>query len=153
MNKIITTIAILFIAYIPVFGKTITTIESTNAVVPKSPELLLKEKCQAVEDIKVKVSCYAEGYNVPDELAHYIVQNESRYIQNEVGDEDIICPMTGRPVYARGLMQITRCYHPELSDSQAFDPDENLNYGMKLAATKKSCISQFSTCSKYYSIN
>lgn len=96
------------------------------------------------------VTCYANKYHVPYDLAHYIVKNESHYNPNNVGDLNIICKRTGEPVYARGLMQITRCYYPNVTDEQAFDPYFNLDFGMKLASKKETCISQFSTCRNYY---
>lgn len=100
--------------------------------------------------IKQMVSCYAKKEGVNPELAQYIVSNESHYNPSVVGDLHVKCPSTGKPVEARGLVQITSCYHPEISDSQAFDPNFSLEFGMKLMKDKKSCMSQFSTCRKYY---
>ncbi len=99
------------------------------------------------------VSCYAKKYGVPDELAHYVVRNESHYNPNELGDEHIICKEgvnKGKPVNARGLVQITECYYPEVTDEQAYDPNFNLEFGMKLMKDKKTCMNQFTTCRNYY---
>ncbi|MFA6991933.1 MAG: hypothetical protein WC269_01470 [Candidatus Gracilibacteria bacterium] len=47
---------------------------------------------------------------------------ESGLRADAVGDMNIICPRTGKSVRARGMFQITECYHPEVTDEQAFDP-------------------------------
>lgn len=99
------------------------------------------------------VSCYAKKYGVSDKLAHYVVENESHYNPNDVGDLHIKCRSgvnRGQPVRARGLVQITECYYPEVTDAQAFDPNFNLEFGMKLMKDKYKCIEQFTTCRKYY---
>lgn len=100
--------------------------------------------------IKQMVSCYAKEYGVNDKLAHYVVENESQYDPNLVGDLHIKCPQTGKPVRARGLVQITECYYPEVTDEQAFDPNFNLEFGMKLMKNKSTCMNQFTTCRNYY---
>ena len=116
--------------------------EPIKQQVPKTPEEL--------------VTYYATKYGVSQDLAHYIAVNESHYKPNEVGDENITCraqnsPYKGQAVYARGVYQITRCYHPQVTDAQAFDPEYNIEYAMKLIAKGRStCISQFSTCRDYY---
>lgn len=104
-------------------------------------------------DIKEMVSCYAKKYGVPDKLAHYVVKNESHYNPNLLGDKHITCPQgvnKGKPVNARGLVQITECYYPEVTDEQAYDPNFNLEFGMKLMKDKKTCMNQFTTCRNYY---
>lgn len=106
--------------------------------------------------VQQMVTKYAKENGVDLKLANFIVSRESHYNPNEVGDLDIKCnnpgtPYHGKPVYARGLMQITRCYYPEISDEQAFDPEFNLKFGMALVGkSRKSCVSQFSTCAQYY---
>lgn len=109
-----------------------------------------KHGCAEIKDTYRLVTCYANKYKVPLPLAHYIVKNESGYNPKNIGDKYIICKRTGQAVYARGMMQITRCYHQNVTDAQAFDVNFNLNYGMKLASNKQTCISQFSTCRDYY---
>lgn len=102
------------------------------------------------DDIKQLVDCYADKYGVDKKLAHYIVKNESQYNPELVGDMGITCKRTGKPVRARGLVQITECYYPEVTDEQAFNPNFNLEFGMELIKNKKTCISQFTTCRNYY---
>jgi len=122
-----------------------------NVVVAQDvvPPTMHKPGCSETDMYKL-VTCYANKYKVPLPLAHYIVKNESHYNPNNVGDKNILCKRTGQATYARGLMQITRCWHPNVSDKQAFDPNFNLNYGMKLASNKATCMSQFTTCRNYY---
>ncbi len=100
--------------------------------------------------VKEMVSCYAKKNGVDEKLAHYVVENESHYNSDAVGDLHTKCGSTGKPVRARGLVQITTCYYPQVTDEQAFDPNFNLDFGMKLMKDKKTCISQFSTCRDYY---
>lgn len=102
------------------------------------------------------VDYYAEKHGVENELAHYIIKNESSYNPEAKGDLDIICknprsPHNGQPVYARGLGQLTRCYYPEVSDEEAFDAKTNLDITMGIIAKGKTvCEQQFTTCRNYY---
>lgn len=100
--------------------------------------------------IKEMVSCYAKKDGVNEKLAQYIVSEESEYNPNTIGDMKIKCPATGKPVRSRGLVQITECYYPEITDAQAFDPNFSLDFGMKLIKNKKTCEQQFTTCRQYY---
>ena len=112
----------------------------------------LYDWCQNLAIVDM-VTCYAKKYNVDQRLAHYVVRNESRYNVKAVGDMSITCRYgvnKGLPVRARGLVQITDCYYPSINDEQAFDPVFNLEFGMKLMADREDCISQFSTCRRYY---
>lgn len=111
------------------------------------------ERIYSKQEIVQLVDKYADKHGVPNDLAHYIVSKESTYNPKNLGDKNIICKRTGGPVNARGLMQITQCFHPNVTDEQAYDADFNLDYGMKLASKKETCIQQFSTCRDYYRIN
>lgn len=137
---------------IPEIGGAVTTTEEPIPEAVVDSFLLTKEVCQSKTEIKDKVDCYADLHKVDRELAHYIVSEESEYNPKAVGDMYIHCERTNSPVKARGLMQITRCYHPNVTDAQAFDADENLDYGMKLASKKSLCRQQFSTCDRYYNL-
>lgn len=111
--------------------------------------------CNGQECLEQMVDKYAEKYGVSKELAHYIAFNESTYNPQAKGDMNSICPSgeyKGLPVYARGIYQITRCYHPNVTDEQAFDPEYNIDYAMQLIAQgEKVCKQQFTTCREYYS--
>lgn len=105
---------------------------------------------ECVGNIQELVSCYAQKNGVNPKLAQYIVSNESNYDPNTIGDMKIKCPSTGKPVRSRGLVQISECYYPQITDSQAFDPNFALDFGMKLIKNKKVCEQQFTTCRNYY---
>lgn len=106
------------------------------------------------ECLEKMVDRYAEKYSVSAELAHYIAFNESGYNAQAKGDMNSICPTgkyEGEPVYARGVYQITKCYHPNVTDEQAFDAEFNIDYAMNLIAQgEKVCKQQFTTCRAYY---
>jgi len=106
-------------------------------------------------EIPAMVTYYATQYGVSQELAHYMAKNESQYNPLETGDLTITChennQYKGKPVYARGVYQITRCYYPKVTDAQAFDPAYNIQFAMNIISKgKDDCINQFSTCRDYY---
>lgn len=100
--------------------------------------------------MKGLVTKLADEKGVPQDLAHYIVSHESQYNINANGDKTILCKQTGQPVNARGLLQITECYHPEISDEQAYDPIFAINWGLEIMKNKDDCMREFSTCRDYY---
>ena len=80
----------------------------------------LKRKDWSKEDISWYISVMATKYNVSEDTMHAIVKGESQY--NDMtrdGDMNITCARTGLPVRARGLVQITECYFPEITDEEA----------------------------------
>ena len=89
-------------------------------------------------------------YGVSADRVHFIIKHESQYNQNAVGDMNLICKRTGLPVRARGILQITECYYPEISDKCAFDAECSLDKMLPIMRDKESCLSQWSTCSEYY---
>lgn len=109
-------------------------------------------------DVPELVDYYATKYGVSKDLAHYIAKNESNYRVEAVGDlfpcRNTKSPNYGQDVYARGVYQITRCYHYNVSDEQAFNAEYNIEYAMKLIAQgKEVCKTQFTTCRNYYNQN
>jgi hypothetical protein len=79
---------------------------------------------------------------------YYIVRGESGFNPNTKGDTKIICDRTGEAVYARGLVQITRCYHPEITDEQAFNIDFSLKFlAEKIRAGK--CLQEWTVCREF----
>lgn len=85
-------------------------------------------------------------YGVSAELVHYIVKKESQYNPKAIGDMNLICKRTGKPVRARGILQITECWYPDVSDACAFDVECSLD--RMLPVMKTDCESQWSTCQK-----
>lgn len=71
-------------------------------------------------DISWYLSVMATKYNVSESTMDIIVQGESQYNDmTKDGDMNIICERTGLPVRARGLVQITECYFPQITDEEA----------------------------------
>ena len=91
----------------------------------------------------------ATQYNVSSEKLHYIIMNESSYKPNATGDMDIICKRTGLPVRARGILQITECWYPNISDECAYDVECSLDKMLPIMADKESCVEQWTTCKWY----
>lgn len=59
----------------------------------------------------------------------------------------LTCKRTGKPVRARGLVQITECYYPDVTDEQAFDIDFSIDFlARKLAEGTQTCRTQWTTC-------
>lgn len=126
-------VAFAFISQIAVYASYAPQIER------KACELSI-EKC---------VEWYAREYNVPLDRLNYIVTKESQWNEKAVGDMDITCKRTGEPVRARGLLQITECYYPEISDECAFDAECSLDKMIKLIANDETCYSQWTTCRNF----
>lgn len=74
------------------------------------------------------ISHYAVKYEVSEALMTTIVRGESDFDPLAVGDMSITCKRTDQPVRARGAVQITECYFPEITDDQAFDPDFAISF-------------------------
>lgn len=103
-------------------------------------------------DISIEkcVEWYAKENNIPIERLRYIITNESQWNQKAVGDMNIICKRTGNPVRARGLLQITECFYPEIDDKCAFNAECSLNKMIKLIKDTDTCKSQWTTCRNYF---
>ncbi len=96
-------------------------------------------------ELQALATTIAEKRGVSAELLQTIVSRESQWNVKAVGDMQLVCPKTGKPVRARGALQITECYHPEISDAEAFDAEFSLNWGAKQLANGQ-CKKEFSTC-------
>lgn len=88
-------------------------------------------------------------------LALYIVKHESNASTTVVGDKNIIChnkksPDYGKPVYSRGLWQLSRCYYPQVTDKEAYNPVWSTIFTVPKLASTKECKSQWTTCRNYY---
>ena len=65
----------------------------------------------------------AQEYSIDAGAFLSVIRQESRFDPHPAdGDMKIICKRTGAPVRARGIAQITECYHPEVTDAEAYDP-------------------------------
>lgn len=82
---------------------------------PKTSE----EKPKTVEDI---IREKARSNNLNEDKVLFIAKCESQLGPTTLGDGHLTCPRTGKPMRSRGIWQINDCYHPQVSDKQAFDP-------------------------------
>lgn len=96
------------------------------------------------------IDSYAQKYSVEIEVLTYIIKNESNFRADAVGDMNIVCKRNGEPVRARGILQITECYYPHITDDCAFDVRCSLENMLPIMADKEKCISQWTTCRNYY---
>ena len=103
------------------------------------------ESATSTETIKEKIWRVAKEYEISPTKLNMVIWNESHYDQNAKGDMTITCARTGKPVEARGLGQITKCFHPEITDEQAYDPDFAISWVAKQIA-EKHCGKEFTTC-------
>lgn len=94
--------------------------------------------------IKGLIYLYANQYHVSPLKMLKIVKYESRFNPNAIGDMKLKCPSTGLPVRSRGIVQISECYHPEVTDSEAFDPDFSIQFLAKYISEGK--CHEWSTC-------
>jgi len=103
-------------------------------------------RCLTVEEC---INYYSEKYDVPVSKLDYIVKNESQYKEGAIGDMNLTCRRTGLPVRARGILQITECYYPEISDECAFNAYCSLEKMILLIKDDKTCYTQWTTCRNY----
>lgn len=87
----------------------------------------------------------SERRGAPRWVVEHIIEKESGGDPLTVGDMHLTCERTGRPVRARGAGQITECYHPEVSDQQAFDLEFAVDFVARAVAEGK-CRQEYSTC-------
>ena len=80
------------------------------------------------QSLESLISTYSRQYGVSEHLMTYIVQAESTGSTTIIGDMNIKCPYTGKPVRSKGLVQISDCYHPEVTDEQAFDAEFSIAF-------------------------
>ena len=96
---------------------------------PPSPAEWLKIDEKQLSRFELQQWVWNEAVKVGVEplVVSWIVWHESSWNPLAVGDMDKIClaknsPNYGKPIRARGIFQITDCYHPEISDDCAFNP-------------------------------
>ena len=87
-----------------------------------------------IESLEDKVIRIAKEHKIATTTLFNLIKSESSFNPNQLGDMDINCKVgvnKGKPVRAKGLVQITDCYNPDITDDQAFDPDFAINFGAK----------------------
>lgn len=93
----------------------------------------------------------AKEYKVSYALVEYMITYESSWRPKAEGDMNQTCKRTGRPVRARGILQLTECYWGHIPDSCAFDVACALKVSLPKIKDKKTCMSQWTTCRNYFS--
>lgn len=90
-----------------------------------------------IETIEQKIDRIAIEHGIATTTLFNLAMAESSLNPNAIGDMDSTCLVganKGLPVRAKGLMQITQCYNPDITDEQAFNPDWALNWGADIIA-------------------
>lgn len=114
-------------------------------------QLEVHQKFETADEVRNYVLAEAKKAGVHVEKFLYIAEKESQFNPKATGDMHITCPSTGKPVRSRGLFQISTCYHPEVSDAQAYDVQFATGWAINVIAnSKKDCITQFSTCRAWH---
>lgn len=72
----------------------------------------------APDYLKTKIEKYAAEYQVSPDVMTTVVRCESGFKPTILGDEG----------QSRGLVQINKYWHSEITDAQAFDPDFALDF-------------------------
>jgi soluble lytic murein transglycosylase-like protein len=95
---------------------------SYTAVSAEAREIDSSLKIQQVhpieEYIKSRIGYYADLYKISEEVMNVVIRCESGYDPNALGDGG----------ESRGLTQINKPAHPNISDEQAFDIEFSLNF-------------------------
>lgn len=87
----------------------------------------------------------AVKYGVSEWLMTEIIRNESRNKPTAKGDADYVCKRTGQISPSYGLVQISSCWHPEVTYEQATNPAFAIEFLAKGIAAGK-CRSEWTTC-------
>lgn len=129
-------------------------VQAKSILPPITPEIdfiedsLLKQQLSTTTDPKSYVEAVSKDSGVDISVTLYVLEHESRYCQDKLGDMDIF--REGKPVRARGCWQITQFFHPEISDECAFDLVCSTTWAIPRLKDKKTCIHEWSTCRDYY---
>ncbi len=103
------------------------------------PELTLEEMIRE----KARIN------NLNEEKIIYIARCESQLDHQAVGDGNLTCASTKKPMRSRGIWQINECGHSEISDAQAFDPAWSTAWAMEVFK-KGSEAKEWQRCTNKY---
>jgi hypothetical protein len=99
---------------------------------PANPLKLQSDKPTALE-VKAYVQTQATEYGVNPKLALWIVKHESEFNPRAKGDGEA----------SRGLWQISKIYHPEVSDAMAFNVASSTEWSLERIRSGK--VNEWST--------
>ena len=105
---------------------------ATLARLPANPLKLQSDKPTALE-VKAFVQTQATEYGVNPKLALWIVKHESAFNPHAKGDGEA----------SRGLWQISKIYHPEVSDAVAFNVASSTEWSLERIRSGK--VNEWST--------
>ncbi len=88
--------------------------------IPSNPQKLQSDRTTA-QEVKAYVQTQALEYGVNPNLALWIVKHESQFNPHAKGDGEA----------SRGLWQISRIYHPEVSDAVAFNVASSTEWSLE----------------------
>jgi hypothetical protein len=100
--------------------------------VPANPLKLQSDRPTALE-VKAYVQTQATEYGVNPKLALWIVKHESEFNPRAKGDGEA----------SRGLWQISKIYHPEVSDAMAFNVASSTEWSLERIRSGK--VNEWST--------
>jgi hypothetical protein len=100
--------------------------------IPVNPPKLQSDRPTAL-DVKAYVRTQAVEYGVNPNLALWIVKHESQFNPRAKGDGEA----------SRGLWQISKIYHPEVSDAMAFNVASSTEWSLERIRSGK--VNEWST--------
>jgi hypothetical protein len=100
--------------------------------IPANPLKLQSDRANA-QEVKAYVQTQAMEYGVNPKLALWIVKHESQFNPRAKGDGEA----------SRGLWQISRIYHPEVSDAVAFNVASSTEWSLERIRSGK--VNEWST--------
>jgi len=104
--------------------------------------LTLRSDQPTTQEVKAYVRTQAVEYGVDPQLALWIVKHESSFNPRAKGDGEA----------SRGLWQISKIYHPEVSDAEAFSVTSSTDWSLqRLRAGKLNEWSSYRNCRILYS--
>ena len=113
--------------FIPFFIFPVSTTTLNQTKLPPQPEFkqattsdirLVVKTLHSSTTLTTLINKYAEIYQVSTSTIHKVINCESGYNPRALGDND----------QSRGLVQINRPSHPDISDAEAFDPEFSISF-------------------------
>ena len=117
-----------------------------------NPEIIKRNLAEVTKEY-VRLTALASGVN--PQVALWIVKKESNFDPNVIGDtKEALCPVgpnKGKIQRARGIFQLSDCWHPNISDEVAFSVASSTAIAMKwLKEGKENWWSVFRFCREWY---
>lgn len=112
----------------------------------KAPKIIYN-KSKPTEGQLALINKVSEKYGVSKDVIIHIVSNESDFKENAVGDSNYVCPKgpnKGLVAPSHGAVQISSCWHPEVTLEQANDFEFSVEFLARGLANGK--CGEWSTC-------